>query len=127
VLSSYCRRWIRPFSVAMLLGLAAGCSKPPVMQVEGGSATRGKQLIQKYGCVACHAIPGVPHVGANVGPPLSKMGKQVYVAGVIPNMPDELVLWLQNPPAVDPRTAMPDLGISEAEARDIAAYLYTLH
>ena len=125
--SPYCLRWIRMYALAVLLGLAAGCSKQPVMQVEGGNAERGKQLIQEYGCVACHAIPGIPHVGANVGPPLSKMGKRVYVGGVIPNMPDNLVAWLQNPPEIDPRTAMPNLGISEAEARDIAAYLYTLH
>jgi cytochrome c len=119
--------WMHMPVALLLLSLAAGCSKSPVLEVTGGDAERGRQLIQEYGCVACHAIPGIPHVGANVGPPLSKMGKRVYVGGVIPNMPEELVLWLQNPSAVDPRTAMPNLGVSEAEARDMAAYLYTLH
>lgn len=124
--SSYAFHRIHLLAMAALLALAAGCGKPAVMQVEGGSAERGRQLIQEYGCVSCHAIPGIAHVGANVGPPLGKMGKRVYVGGVLPNMPDELISWLQNPPAMDPRTAMPNLGISEAEARDIAAYLYTL-
>jgi cytochrome c len=113
--------------LSLSLIAAAGCGeKTPVMQVAGGDAERGKALIQRYGCIACHAIPGIAGHGSNVGPPLEKMGLRAYVGGVLPNTPDELVRWLRNPPAVDPRTAMPNLGISEAEAKDIAAYLYTL-
>lgn len=115
------------FCLPVLLALAGGCGKQPLIEVAGGDAERGKRLIQDYGCVACHAVPGIPHHGSNVGPPLEKMGKRVYVAGVVPNTPDQLVRWLRNPPAVDARTAMPNLGISEAEAKDMAAYLYTLH
>jgi cytochrome c1 len=37
------------------------------------------------------------------------------------------VAWLLDPPQIDPLTAMPAPGISEAEARDVAAYLYRLH
>jgi cytochrome c len=45
---------------------------------------------------------------------------------VLTNTPDNLIEWIQNPPGIDPRTATPNLGIDEAAARDIAAYLYTL-
>jgi cytochrome c len=52
--------------------------------------------------------------------------KCLYVAGVLANTPDNLIQCIRNPPDVDPRTAMPNLGIGEPDARDIAAYLYTL-
>jgi cytochrome c len=96
------------------------------MQVAGGDPARGKATVQRYGCIACHTIPGIAGHGSNVGPPLTKMALRAYVGGVLPNTPEDLVRWLRNPPEVDPRTAMPNLGISEAEAKDIAAYLYTL-
>jgi cytochrome c len=32
---------------------------------------------------------------------------------------------LRNPQSIEPGTIMPDLGLSESEARDIAAYLYS--
>jgi cytochrome c len=118
---------MRRLCLCLSLFAAAGCDHgKPTMQVEGGDAERGKALIGRYGCVACHAVPGIVHHGSNVGPPLDKMAKRAYVGGVLPNTPEDLVRWLRDPPAVDPRTAMPNLGISEAEARDIAAYLYTL-
>ncbi len=110
-----------------IMSIATGCSQEkPLMQVPGGDAGRGKATIERYGCIACHTIPGIAGHGSNVGPPLSKMALRAYVGGVLPNTPDDLVRWLRNPPEVDPRTAMPNLGISEAEAKDMAAYLYTL-
>lgn len=96
------------------------------MQVAGGDAKRGKAAVERYGCVACHTIPGIAAHGANVGPPLTHIASRAYLGGVVPNTPQYMLLWLQNPPGVDPRTAMPNLGISEAEARDMAAFLYTI-
>ncbi|WP_461497752.1 c-type cytochrome [Ramlibacter sp.] len=108
--------------------LLAGCSEsPPSLHVAGGDAGRGKAAIERYGCPACHTIPGIPGYGANVGPPLGKLASRAYLGGVLPNLPHNLVRWLQDPPAVAPRTVMPRLGVSEAEARDVAAYLYSLH
>jgi cytochrome c2 len=107
--------------------LFAGCSEAePRMQVTGGDAARGKTAIQRYGCVACHTVPGIANPGSNVGPPLADLALRGYIGGVLPNTPEDLVRWLMDPPAIDPRTAMPDVGLSEAEARDVAAYLYTL-
>ena len=79
-----------------------------------------------YGCDACHTIPGAVDARGLVGPPLTQIANRIYIAGVLTNTPDNLIEWIQNPPGVDPRTAMPNLGIGEAAARDIAAYLYTL-
>lgn len=98
----------------------------PVWAVPGGDADRGRIAIQEYGCGACHSIPGIRSAQGRVGPQLHGFSKQVYIAGRLPNTPPNLVLWIQHPQRVDPHTAMPDVGVSEQEARDIAAYLYTL-
>ncbi len=66
--------------------------------------------------------------GANgmVRPPLNAWSQRVYIAGQLPNTPANLIGWLQNPQAFRPGSAMPNLGVSETDARNMAAYLYTL-
>lgn len=92
----------------------------------GGDPQQGKLRIQQYGCQTCHTIPGIRGADGLVGPDLGKLSRRVYVAGVIPNSPVNLVRWIQNPPAVDEKTAMPNLNVQAHEARDMAAYLYSL-
>lgn len=92
----------------------------------GGNPAHGKQLINSYGCGSCHAIPGIRGARGLVGPPLILMGRRTYIAGELPNSPENLEKWLQDPKSVEPGTAMPKLGLTEDQARDVAAYLYTL-
>ncbi|HAP24911.1 MAG TPA: cytochrome C, partial [Achromobacter sp.] len=92
-----------------------------------GDARAGRDALQQYLCVTCHAIPGVPGAWNYVGPALDQMGERPYIAGVLPNTPANMERWLRNPPAVKPGTAMPDLGVSEQDAKDIAAFLRTLN
>ncbi|QCO04844.1 c-type cytochrome [Azospirillum argentinense] len=92
----------------------------------GGSPSAGREAVLRYGCGSCHSIPGVQRANGLVGPPLGGIANRVYVAGVLQNTPDNLVLWLRDPQGVDPKTAMPSLGVSEDDARHIAAFLYTL-
>lgn len=99
------------------LALIFGCEQD--MQAE-----RGKQLLWQYGCGACHRIEGVAGAQGNVGPPLDNIAKRVYLAGVLPNTRENLVRWIMAPQEIDPLTAMPDTGVTETQARDIAAYLY---
>lgn len=87
---------------------------------------RGKKAIQQYACVTCHLIPGIVGANAPVGPPLNRYASRALVAGMLSNTPENLVLWLREPRRLNPQTAMPDLGLSERDARDIAAYLHTL-
>ena len=92
----------------------------------GGDVVRGKAAIRRYGCGSCHQIRGIHGADGLVGPPLAGLVRRAYVAGVLPNTPSNLVTWIVNPPAVDSKTAMPFLGVTPGEARDIATYLYTL-
>jgi cytochrome c len=92
----------------------------------GGNPRRGVEAIRKHGCASCHTIPGVPGATALVGPNLQQVASRMYLAGVLPNTPDNMVRWIQHPRDVDPLTAMPNLGVNDADARDIASYLYTL-
>jgi cytochrome c len=82
--------------------------------------------VREYGCHACHMIPGVRGARAYVGPPLTHWSRRIYIAGLLPNTPENLVRWIVDPRSVHPETAMPNTGITEAEARHIAAYLQSL-
>jgi len=92
----------------------------------GGNPARGRETIRRYGCQGCHSIPGIRDAKGVVGPPLDHLSKRIYLAGELPNTTQNLMHWIQHPHAVHPRTAMPEMGVSEQDARDIAAYLYTL-
>lgn len=83
-------------------------------------------MLRAHGCGACHTIPGVEGAVAWVGPPLMEWARRGYVAGRLPNAPENLVAWLRDPQAISPGSAMPNLGLTEEEARDAAAYLFTL-
>ena len=95
-------------------------------QVEGGDVARGRKLVAQLGCAGCHTIPGIRGAHGNVGPPLIAVGDRQFIAGMLRNEPTNLIRWLRNPQSVVPGNAMPDMGITEQQARDIAAFLYTL-
>jgi len=116
---------------AILAALAAGCQNHQaqsiiVPKMAAADDHRGSQLIASYGCGTCHVVPGVRNANGVVGPPLTQFASRVYVAGMLRNTPDNLMIWLQNPQAVVPGNAMPNMGVSTRDARDMAAYLYTL-
>jgi cytochrome c len=115
-------------ALAALVPLVAACANDtdPVRAVAGGDPAVGKQLIVTYGCGSCHTIPGVSMANGLVGPPLEHLARRVYLAGEVPNSADFLVRWIEVPQAIEPGTAMPNLGVTEGQARSIAAYLYTL-
>jgi putative membrane protein len=110
--------------------LASACaSSKSVTEAEtitGGHAARGVPAIGKYGCAACHTIPGIETATATVGPPLTRVAVRQYLGGHLTNSPDNMIKWIQHPQLIDPKNAMPDLGVTDEDAKDIAAYLYTL-
>ena len=99
---------------------------PGVNPTTGGYAKRGVQVIDQFRCGACHTIAGIDDAEGVFGPPLITFARQSYIAGEFANSPENLVHWIMSPQSLKPATAMPNLGISEQQARDVAAYLYTL-
>lgn len=116
----------RRAALVALLVLAACDDGPPVPSIPGGDVDRGRLLVDGYGCGTCHSIPDLPGADALVGPPLDGFARQAYIAGRLPNQPRNLMDWLMDPPAIKPMTAMPDLGVTADDARDMASYIYTL-
>ena len=110
--------------------LLAGCQSSQTDNapeyVIGGDPDKGQQVIAAYGCGSCHTIPGVPGADSTVGPPLTDWAGRLYIAGALPNRPDNLVRWLIDPQAIEPGTVMPNLLVTEQDARDMSAYLYSL-
>ena len=92
----------------------------------GGDADAGREALARRPCGGCHEIPGVRGAQGKVGPSLSGFAGRAYVDGRLPNNPDNLVAWIVDPHAIDPPNAMPATGVGPAEARNMAAYLYTL-
>ena len=98
-----------------------------VRALTGGDPRAGRAAISQRPCGGCHQIPGIPAARGKVGPPLTGFAGRTYIAGRLNNTPDNLAAWIVDPHAIDPQSAMPPTGVSPHEARDMAAYLYTLN
>jgi cytochrome c len=114
------------FLVLMITGLPACSRSSGGVPADLGDPKRGREALAGFGCGACHQIPGVRGARGSVGPPLTSFATRSYIAGQLVNSPDNLIRWIVDPQEVEPGTAMPDLGVIPATARDMAAYLYTL-
>jgi cytochrome c len=116
-----------PLVLALLL--AASChpkDERTSKELTGGDAAKGREAIASYGCGSCHQIRGVDGANGMVGPPLDNIGSRTTLAGQLPNSPENMIRWIREPQEVESGTSMPDLGVTETDARNIAAYLYTL-
>jgi cytochrome c len=122
------RSWIL-LAAAATIAAATACGRSSASQasaIEGGDAERGKAALARYGCPACHTIPGIQGATAMVGPPLTQIAVRQYLGGHLQNTPANMVRWIQHPQQIDPKNAMPELGVTDQDAKDIVAYLYTL-
>jgi cytochrome c len=113
--------------VGAVAALSASCSpggdrSPAII----GDARRGAQVVERAACVSCHIIPGMADGVGVVGPSLKGVGRRAVIAGFLPNTPAQMIRWLKSPQSVLPRSTMPDMGLTDRQARDVAAYLYTL-
>ena len=114
-------------ALLVILGLnGCGDHSTSTWAMSGTNAHRGSMLMQQYGCSSCHSISDVGSARGLVGPPLTQFAHRSYIAGVMSNNPENLVKWLREPQRVIPGNAMPNTNLTEQDARDIAAYLYTL-
>lgn len=112
--------------ILILILLLAACKRPESASPVAGDSNRGQQLIAQYGCNSCHIIPGVEGAKGMVGPSLEHIASRQIIALKLQNTQPNMTAYIQNPQMADPQNAMPNLGIKPDEARDMAAYLYTL-
>ena len=123
------RTWRRAAtSLIMVAGLAA-CDQsaiPAQQRVAGGDQEAGRAVIAAVACGICHVIPGIRGANGIVGPSLAGFGQRQLIGGVAPNRPAVLVQWVRDAPSIAPNTGMPEMPLTEAQARDVAAYLFTL-
>jgi cytochrome c len=102
--------------------MATPTPAPPI-----GNADHGKALAAQYGCNVCHAVPGVEGPQGSLGPSLAGVGSRPAISfGKVQNTPENLVKYLQEPASMNPQSSMPAIGLTDADAKDIAAYLLTL-
>ena len=121
--------WFRKLSVALCVaaGFVCGCRQgSTVIAGTASSPDRGRTIITINGCGKCHTIPGIHGAHGVVGPPLQSLARRTYIAGNFANTPENLTQWIMMPQKMKPQTAMPSLGLSEQQARDVVAYLETL-
>ncbi|HEX3928454.1 MAG TPA: cytochrome c [Gemmatimonadales bacterium] len=118
---------LRGGTVGLVLMAVACAPSDRSPLVPGGSIAAGRAAVQQFSCGTCHAIRGVPGAVGQIGPPLTGIVHRTLIAGEIPNSPGNLAGWIRNPQAYEPRTAMPNLGVSDSAARDMVAFLYSLH
>ena len=111
---------------ACAAGVAASGSRAPAQMVPGGDPERGRQVLQAYGCGSCHTIPGVAGATGRVAPPLNDWGTRTTILGLVPNTPEQLIQWIRAPETLRSGTTMLNVGVTEEDARQMAAYLYTL-
>jgi cytochrome c len=119
-------RTMKRYLPLIALSLVIACNKQEKPLAPAGDANRGKQLIDQYGCTACHIIPGIDGPKGMLAPSLEHVASRPIIATSIPNSPQNMIAYIQNPQLANPQNVMPNLSVKPGEARDIAAYLYTL-
>jgi cytochrome c2 len=119
---------LRAGLAAAAAALLSGCSlaEQPPAQPAPGNVERGRLLLAQYQCGSCHAIPKVPASRGQVAAPLDAFGRRSYIAGRLTNSPETLARWIESPQSLVPGTLMPSMGVSPADARDMASYLMSL-
>lgn len=113
-------------SIGVLIWQDRAQARVTAEQLTGGDARLGKRTFVQAGCGGCHAIPLVAGADGLVGPPLAGIATRAELAGHLANTPDNMKRWIKHPQQVAPGSGMPDVGLTDRQTRDVAAFLYTL-
>jgi cytochrome c2 len=116
------KRWM-PIAILTAIMTMSGCSGFEQPEQRAGSQRSAPELMAQYGCPTCHVVPHVPGAVGKVGPSLDSLSQRSYLAGSLPNTPQNLVQWIMHPQHFRPGTAMPEMGVSEQDAQTIARFL----
>jgi len=100
--------------------------EPRIEAKEIGNVELGREFWVMKGCGGCHVAPNIPG-GGQIGPNQQHFSERPTIAGgVLPNTPEAVQRWIKNPQAVKPGTLMPDLSVTDEQARHLTAFLYSL-
>ena len=114
----------RTAAAAPVTTTALAAQTPPVAGTVDTLA--GSKLFAAKACTGCHSLNAVKFSKALIGPNLANIGSRRYIAaGTLLNTEDNLTHWIQHPWSVKHGVLMPELGLSETDARTLAAYLRT--
>jgi len=108
---------------AIAPALLAGCHRE---MLGAADPQRGAIIITRQACGSCHTIPGIEEGDGSVGPPLTHFASRTMIQGMLPNTADNAVRFIRSPRAVVGESVMPDQNLSDAQLRDVVAYLETL-
>ncbi len=101
-------------------------SSQPDVPAEGSSLAQGAEAFNLNGCAGCHTVEGNPLAVGKIGPNLSNFGSRTTVgAGILPNTPENLALWLQNPQTIKPGNTMQNLHLRPTDVEALVAYLHS--
>jgi len=90
------------------------------------NASEGRKAFFANSCVNCHTIRDTSAQG-KFGPDLTHlMSREMLGAGVVPNTPDNLRLWIRDPQKFKVGCLMPNMQLTDQEVDQITAYLQTL-
>ena len=100
-------------------------ARPGVPETEIAKA--GSEAFVTNGCAGCHTVDGNPTAIGKIGPNLSHFGSRTTLAaGILPNTPENLARWIQDPQGVKPGNMMTNQLVRPAEVEAIVAYLHRL-
>jgi cytochrome c len=111
-----------PLAGACLI-LMAGCKSVSAHRAAAADQHNAANLMIQYGCPTCHVIPDVPGAVGKVGPSLYALAQRSYLAGALPNTPQNLQQWVMHPQHFRPGTAMPEMGVTQQSSQTIAEFL----
>jgi cytochrome c len=118
-----------PFLLILACNRAPEAVSPASHQnaAPAANAERGRQLAAQYGCNVCHVVPGVDGPQGSLGPSLAGVAARPTISlNTVPNNPENLTRFIQDPAALNPQSSMPPMAIPVSDAQDITAFLLTL-
>ena len=91
------------------------------------STEEGRSVFLRNACINCHAIAGTVATG-RFGPDLTHLaGRDTIASGAVPNTPENLRKWIDNPDQMKPGCLMPPMHLNDPDLNAVTAYLITLH
>ena len=105
---------------------AADSAKAAPAQGQSPEVAQGQKLFLMKGCVGCHSLVAYNAPKGLLGPNLANVGARSYIAaGTLKNTDENLAHWIRFPQDVKHGVLMPNLGVTEDEAKALVAFLRT--